>query len=200
MSEDRPSDDCLARVAYATTRHGEGRRHACSPSGICLRKLVCFQQLRSAQRIVELGAKQPFTYMNSRLLIASAHPKAAVPLPTTSRRRVELNELLTYGRGAASSVRPRRAQSGNAASRLRCGVEHVYRRKGRTVAPEDFELIGQLLLRAGVLMEDRSSELIIRFQQSEPLMAEQVELVTATGRALLTLAAAAETILRTSAK
>jgi hypothetical protein len=68
------------------------------------------------------------------------------------------------------------------------------------VAQEDFELIGQLLLRAGVLMEDLSPELISRLQPSDQVITHRIELVTATGHDLHTLAAAAQTILRTSAE
>lgn len=64
------------------------------------------------------------------------------------------------------------------------------------MAPEDLEIIGQLLLRAGVIMEDISPELITRLDPSEQSIVERVEAVTTTGRDLLALAAAAETILR----
>lgn len=66
------------------------------------------------------------------------------------------------------------------------------------MAPEDFEIIGQLLLRAGIIMEDRSPELITRLEPREDLIMERVEVVKNTGRDLLALAAAAQTILRAS--
>ena len=63
------------------------------------------------------------------------------------------------------------------------------------MAREDFELIGQLLVRAGMIMEDRTEELISRLAKNKPVIAARIELLRRTGEQLVALATAAATIL-----
>ena len=63
------------------------------------------------------------------------------------------------------------------------------------VTPEDIELIGELLVRAGMIMEDRTGEFISRLPADEPLVAVRIESLRKTGGQLVALAAAAATIL-----
>ena len=63
------------------------------------------------------------------------------------------------------------------------------------VAPEDVELIGQLLLRGGMILEDNSPEFISRLPADERIVAARIELLRKTGGQLVALAAAAGTIL-----
>lgn len=63
------------------------------------------------------------------------------------------------------------------------------------MAPENIELIGQLLVRAGMIMEDRTGEFISRLPADKPVVAGRIELLRKTGEQLVALAAAAATIL-----
>ena len=63
------------------------------------------------------------------------------------------------------------------------------------VAPEDNELVGQLIVRAGMIMEDRSEEFISRLPAEERVVAARIELLRKTGEQLVALATAAATIL-----
>ena len=63
------------------------------------------------------------------------------------------------------------------------------------VAPHDVELIGQLLVRAGMVMEDRTGEFISRLPADKPVVGARIELLMKTGEQLVALATAAATIL-----
>ena len=63
------------------------------------------------------------------------------------------------------------------------------------VAPEDVEQIGQLLVRAGMIMEDRTGEFISRWPTDKRVVAAHIELLRKTGEQLVALATAAATIL-----
>lgn len=63
------------------------------------------------------------------------------------------------------------------------------------MAPEDLELIGLLLVRAGMIMEDRTGEFISRLPADKPVIATRIELLRKTGEQLVALATAAATIL-----
>ena len=63
------------------------------------------------------------------------------------------------------------------------------------MAPEESELIGQLILRAGMIMEDRAGEFISRLPADKSVIAARIELLRKTGEQLVALAAAAATIL-----
>jgi hypothetical protein len=84
---------------------------------------------------------------------------------------------------------------GKAAARLLWRGEHVCRWEDTQVAPEDAEVIGELLVRGGMLLEDRSPEFISRLPPDERAVAARIELLRKTGAELLALAAAAACIL-----
>lgn len=63
------------------------------------------------------------------------------------------------------------------------------------MAPEDIELIGLLLVRAGMIMEDRTGEFISRLPADKPVIADRTELLRKTGEQLVALATAAAAIL-----
>ena len=63
------------------------------------------------------------------------------------------------------------------------------------MAPEDIELIGQLLVRAGMIMENRTGVFISRLPADNPVIAARTELLRKTGEQLVALATAAATIL-----
>lgn len=65
------------------------------------------------------------------------------------------------------------------------------------MAPEDVELIGQLLVRAGMIMEDRTGEFVSHLPDDQEIVANRIELLRKTGDQLVALAAAAATILTT---
>ena len=45
------------------------------------------------------------------------------------------------------------------------------------VAPDEIELIGHLLVRAGTIMEDRAGEFISRLPADKPVIAGRIELL-----------------------
>ena len=63
------------------------------------------------------------------------------------------------------------------------------------MAPEDIELIGLLLVRAGMIIEDRTGEFISRLPADKPVIAARIELLRKTGQQLVALATAAATVL-----
>ena len=68
------------------------------------------------------------------------------------------------------------------------------------MAPEDIELIGQLLVRAGMIMEDRTAEFISRVPAAKPVIAARLALLRKTGEQLVALATATATILEEPAE
>ena len=63
------------------------------------------------------------------------------------------------------------------------------------MAPEDVELIGRLLLRGGMIVEDHSPEFISLLPADERIVAARIESLRKTGGQLVVLAAAAAAIL-----
>lgn len=63
--------------------------------------------------------------------------------------------------------------------------------EGTPVAPEDNELIGLLLVRAGMIMEDRIGEFISRLPKDHRIVSTRIELLRQTGEQPVALAAAA---------
>ena len=53
------------------------------------------------------------------------------------------------------------------------------------MAPEDIELIGELLVRAGMIMEDRNEEFISRLPADKPVIAARIGLLRKTGEQLV---------------
>jgi hypothetical protein len=119
--------------------------------------------------------------------------------------RASVDRTTGFGRTFHCRRRPARARSGPAFSPApKLGLDYGIQvsicaaREDTQVAPQDIELIGQLLVRAGMIMEDRTGEFIIRVPPHRPAIVARIELLKKTGGQLVALAAAVAAILEES--